>query len=102
MIILNCKKSLFNACVDVQIKCKDETQFKAVFDWIMEENMKHAPKWVFIVESIKIEQEQEPWVCSYCGEVIENPDMQMLDSDGQNICRNCHDIMTMGVMPWEK
>lgn len=97
MIILNCKKSLQNACVDMQIKCKDENQLKAVFDWIMEENMQHAPKWVFIIESVEYEQEQEPWVCCYCGEVINNPLMQMLDSDGCNICRNCHDIDIMEI-----
>ena len=99
MIILKCKKSLCNACVDMEIKCKDENQLKAVFEWIMEENMNFAPKWVFIIESIEYtqEQEQKPWVCSYCGEVITNPLMQMYDNDGYNICRNCHDINTMEV-----
>lgn len=99
MIILNCKKSLPNACVDMQIKCKDESQLKAVFDWIMDENMQNAPKWVFIIESIEYEQEQEqkPWVCAYCGEVIDNPHMQMYDSDGCNICRDCHDIDIMEI-----
>lgn len=98
MIILHCKKSLPNACVSTQIKCENTEQLKAVFDWIMDENMQNAPKWVFVIESIeyKQEQEQEPWACAYCGEVINNPHMQMYDSDGHNICRDCHDIITMG------
>ena len=63
------------------------------------EKIKGWAKWVFIIEGIEYTQEQEqtPWVCSYCGEVITNPLMQMYDSDGYNICRHCHDINTMEV-----
>lgn len=89
MIILHCKKSLPNACVSTQIKCENTDQLKAVLDWIMDENMQNAPKWVFIIESIEYKQEQEPWVCSYCGEVIEEPTRRRYDKDGNKICTDC-------------
>lgn len=91
MIILHCKKSLPNACVSTQIKCENTEQLKAVLDWIMDENMQNAPKWVFVIESIeyKHEQEQEPWVCSCYGEVIENPIRRRYDRDGNKVCDSC-------------
>ena len=55
----------------------------------MEENMQNAPKWVFIIESIEYKQEQEPWVCSCCGEVIEEPTRRRYDKDGNKICIDC-------------
>ena len=95
MIILKCKKSLYNACVDMEIKCKDENQLKAVFDWIMEENMNFAPKWVFSIESIEQEQET-PWVCTHCGVVVTDKAEQMYDADNNKICRECHNFMALG------
>lgn len=89
MIILHCKKSLPNACVSTQIKCENTEQLKAVLDWIMDENMQNAPKWVFIIESIEYKQEQEPWVCSCCGEVIEGYERRRYDKDGNKICIDC-------------
>lgn len=89
MIILHCKKSLPNACVSTQIKCENADQLKATLDWIMEENMQNAPKWVFIIESIEYKQEQEPWVCSCCGEVIEEYERRRYDKDGNKICTDC-------------
>ena len=88
MIIVKCNKSIgCNTVVNCEISCKNEKELQQVIDWVMEENAKTFPLWSLTIKEINILP--EPWVCQYCGQVIENDKDKRYKEDGEHICREC-------------
>lgn len=88
MINVKFTKNVGNGVVlNGEINCKNESELQATFDWIMEENAKTYPFITLGIKEIKIIN--EPWVCQYCGQVIENDKDKRYKEDGEHICREC-------------
>ena len=87
MFKVKCRKSLGNVVVRVEIQCENEQELSKTIEWIMEENIKTAPIWSYCIDSIEIMP--EPWVCQYCGQVIENDKDKRYKEDGEHICKEC-------------
>ena len=88
MISVKFTKSFGNGVMlNGEISCKNESELQATFDWVMEENAKTYPFITLGIKEIKIIA--EPWVCQYCGQVIENDKDKRYREDGEHICREC-------------